>query len=323
MMTITKEQFNLALAKVCNPLPGSVPSPTPYKLAVKQKYNGLNIIDFFAVSVPMVSKEKWIEKIENNNLFIDNKPAKFSSKVYGGNITTHFSEPKTEPSVNVNIEFIFCDEHILVLNKPAPLPMHPSGRFNKNSLTEILKLAFPSENFKIIHRLDANTTGVIILGRTNNAVQSISKQFQDKTAKKEYIAMVEGFPTQKYFSSNTQISIEKTPAGGRTISSDGIDAFTEFEVIKTYPEKNITLLAINPHTGRTNQIRLHLAYINHPILGDIGYKDPDYFKNNPLTYSDDCLFLHAKTISFRYHEKEVSFSADLPDKFNLLNHIVT
>jgi 23S rRNA pseudouridine1911/1915/1917 synthase len=318
-MAITKEHFKHAISKVCNPLPGSTPAPTPYKLAVKQKYNGFNILDFFAITVPMVPKEKWIEKIENNNLFIDNKPAKISSKVYGGNITTHFSEPKTEPSVNINIEFIFCDENILVLNKPAPLPMHPSGRFNKNSLTEILKLAFPSENFKIIHRLDANTTGIIILGRTNEAVTAIGKQLQEKTAKKQYIALIEGIPTQKYFSSNTQISLEKTPAGGREISTVGIDAYTEFEVIKTYHKSNRTLLSITPHSGRTNQIRLHLADLNLPILGDFGYKDPNYFKNNPLTYPDDCLYLHAKAISFKYNKKEVTFSADLPDKF--LNQI--
>lgn len=314
-MTITKEQFKLALAKVCNPLPGSFPAPTPYKLAVKKKYNGFNILDFFAVTVPMVAKEKWIEKIENNNLFIDNKPAKISSKVYGGNITTHFSEPKTEPFINIEFEFIFCDENILVLNKPAPIPMHPSGRFNKNSLTEILKLAFPSEDFKIIHRLDANTTGVIILGRTNEVVNSISKQLQEKTAKKQYLALVEGLPNKKYFSSNTQISLEKTPAGGREISNNGIDAYTEFEVIKTYPEKNRALLSITPHSGRTNQIRLHLADLNLPIVGDIGYKNPDYFKSNPLTYPDDCLFLHAKAISFKYKNKEITFSADLPTKF--------
>lgn len=315
MMAITEEQFKLALAKVTTPLPGSIPAPTPYKLAVKEKYNGFNILDFFAITVPMVPKEKWIEKIENNNLFVDNKPAKISSKVYGGNITTHFSEPKTEPSVNVNIEFVFCDEHILVLNKPAPLPMHPSGRFNKNSLTEILKLAFPSENFKIIHRLDANTTGVIVLGRTNEAANSISQQLQEKTAKKQYLALVEGLPNKKYFSSNTQISLEKTPAGGREISNNGIDAYTEFEVIKTYPEKNRALLSITPHSGRTNQIRLHLANLNHPIVGDFGYIDPNYFKNNPLTYPDDCLYLHAKAISFNYNGKEVTFSTDLPDKF--------
>jgi 23S rRNA pseudouridine1911/1915/1917 synthase len=316
-MVITKEHFKLAIAKVCKPLPGSIPAPTPYKLAVKQKYNGYHILDFFAATVPMVPKEKWIEKIENYNLFIDNKPAKISSKVYGGNITTHFSEPKTEPSVNINIEFISCDENILVLNKPAPLPMHPSGRFNKNSLTEILKLAFPSENFKIIHRLDANTTGIIILGRTNEAVTAIGKQLQEKTAKKQYIALIEGIPTQKYFSSNTQISLEKTPAGGREISDSGIDAFTEFEVIKTYQKSNRTLLLITPHSGRTNQIRLHLADLNLPIVGDFGYKDPNYFKNNPLTYPDDCLYLHAKAISFKYNGKKVTFSADLPNKFSI------
>lgn len=315
-MIISKQDFETSISKIANPLPGSKPQPTPYKLSVKQQYHGLTIIDFLLKAVPKVDKEIWLKKIETNSLLIDGKPATINSTVYGGNITTHFSEPKIEPFVNANIEYIFCDEDILVLNKPAPLPMHPSGRFNKNSLTELLKLAFPNENFKIIHRLDANTTGVIILGRNNKVVNEIGKQIQDQKATKIYNAIVEGIPHSKIFSSSTKISKEKTAAGGRKTSNNGIEAYTEFEVIKSNEAKNLALLSVKPFNGRTNQIRLHLADLNLPILGDLGYKNPDYFKNNPLTYSEDCLFLHASSISFYYKKKQVTFIANLPEKFN-------
>ena len=118
------------------------------------------------------------------------------------------------------------------------------------------------------------------------------------------------------FTLNNDISKEITASGGREISVHGKNASTEIKVLKKLPKTDQTLLSVVPHSGRTNQIRIHLANMGHPIVGDIGYKDPAYFKNNPLTYSDNCLYLHAWKLAFFYKNKKRSFTAKLPAKFS-------
>ncbi|MGY5355691.1 RluA family pseudouridine synthase [Wenyingzhuangia sp. IMCC45467] len=313
--SISKSTFNHQIKLATEPLPGSFAYATQYKLPVKKKYEGMNIIDFFLKLVPRSNKETWLTKIKNQTLLVNGKPATTFTLVKGGDITEHTSEPRKEPWVNNNIDLLFSDENIIIINKPAPLPMHPSGRFNKNSLTEILKLAFPKEDLKIIHRLDANTTGLVILGRNKEIVKTIGEQFENKSTQKNYLALVEGNPTTNNFNSNTKIGTNKTSGGARESSEEGIDAYTEFKVLERYPTKNTTLLEVTPHTGRTNQIRLHLANLNLPIVGDEGYKDKNYFKNNPLTYSTDCLFLHAWKLKFYYNNTCFTIKAPIPEKF--------
>lgn len=312
---ISSKDFKKAILKASTPLPGSIPYKTHYKLPVKKIYEGMNVVDFFLKLVPRSDKSLWINKINNKTLLINGKPALESSILKAGYITEHFSDPKAEPDVAANIDLLYSDENILILNKPAPLPMHPSGRFNKNSLTEILKLAFPKEDLKIIHRLDANTTGIVILGRNKASVNAIGIQFEKKTTEKKYIALVEGIVKKDKFNSNTKIGIEKTAGGGRSFNTKGQEAYTEFNVLERRPTTNETLLEVIPHTGRTNQIRLHLAHLGHPIVGDIGYKDPNYFKNHPLTYQKDCLFLHAWKLTIDYQSNKLTIEAPIPDKF--------
>jgi 23S rRNA pseudouridine1911/1915/1917 synthase len=109
------------------------------------------------------------------------------------------------------------------------------------------------------------------------------------------LALVEGVPAQSDFTSTASISKEKTSAGGRKID-EGTAASTRFETLRSWENKS--LIKVIPRSGRTNQIRLHLAHLNLPIVGDLGYKDPTYFENNPLTYPTDSLFLHAWKLSF-------------------------
>jgi RluA family pseudouridine synthase len=316
MTAISKTSFQKQIKAVTEPLPGSIAYPTTYKLSVKKKFEGFNIIDFFLTIVPRSNKEIWHTKIKNQSLLINGKPANLLSTLKGGDITQHNSEPRKEPWINDDIKLLYDDEEIMIINKPAPLPMHPSGRFNKNSLTKILTLAFPEEDFKIVHRLDANTTGVVVLAKNKEIAESIASQFKNKSTQKTYLAKIEGIPSEDYFSTNTKIGLEKSAGGGRESDCNGIEAFTEFKVLERNVKENNTLLEVKPHTGRTNQIRLHLANLNLPIIGDHGYKDRDYFKNNPLTYNDDCLCLHAWKLNFYYKGEHLTIEAPIPKKFS-------
>jgi 23S rRNA pseudouridine1911/1915/1917 synthase len=262
---------------------------------------------------PHLSKEKWAQKIESGKITVNHEKATSHLILKAGWITQHYVNNKIEPWINTDIKLVYEDEDILVINKPSPLPIHPAGRFYKNSLTELLKLAFPSNNYKIVHRIDANTTGLLLLAKHKEIAHQLIKQFENQTIKKEYIALVEGIVQSDSFIIDRHISKHKTLAGSRELDLEGINAQTEITVLNRY--EHTTLLSIKPKSGRTNQIRLHLASIHHPIVGDYGYIDQNYFKNNPMTYPDDCLFLHAHLLTLKINGKEMNFKADVPDKF--------
>jgi RluA family pseudouridine synthase len=308
--------FKKAIQKATSPLPGSIPKPIVYRLSVKQKFNGLTIIEFYSQAIPSIAKEQWIEKVETGNMKVNDQTVSLAYKVKTGDKTQHSTKPIAEPHVNSAIQLIYEDEEILVLNKPAPLPMHPCGRFSKNSLVEILQSAFPTSAYKIIHRIDSNTTGLVVLAKSKGTAQFIAEQFEQQTVQKNYLALVEGVMQKDKFTSTQTIGKEKTKSGGRKTNDTGDKAVTEFEVLEKRTEK--ALLKVIPHSGRTNQIRLHLADIGHPIIGDHGYKDPAYFEKNPLTYEEDCLCLHAWKLTFIHPrtKKEISFEAPIPEKFN-------
>ena len=157
--------FENRIKEATSPLPGSIPQTINYKLSVKLKNAGLTILELYTQSFPQVSKEIWETKIKTGMLTVNGNRCEANLVLKAGWITENTVHNKTEPNVSNEIKLIYEDDNLLVIDKPSPLPMHPSGRFNRNSLTEILKLAFPKGIFKIIHRLDANTTGVILLAK--------------------------------------------------------------------------------------------------------------------------------------------------------------
>ncbi len=305
--------FEQRIKKVCSPLPGSIPENLRFKLFVKLRYDGLTILEMYSTLFPHQSQEIWRSKIEKGLITVNDKIVSPNFVLKAGWKTQNIVENRTEPVVNPNIQLVFENDDFIVVDKPSPLPIHPAGRYNRNTLTKILELAFPEWELKVIHRIDANTTGLVVLAKNAKTANEIAKQFDSHVLKKEYIALVEGIVEKDSFEINQTISKYKTAAGGREIVGTGAQANTKVKVVER--RENTTLLSIVPISGRTNQIRLHLASIGHPIIGDIGYKDETYFENNPLTYENDCLFLHAYRLSFYLLGKKYSFEAELPIKF--------
>jgi len=312
-------EFNDCIKRATVSLPGSIPTVKTYKLSVKERYNGLTILDFYCNAMPNIEWKIWKEKIESGNLTVDGESTKIDKIVKTGEKTKHFTKPQTEPNINTNIELIEWNDDFIVINKPAPLPMHSGGRFDKNTLIEILKTAFPNENFKLAHRIDANTPGIVVIARNSEAANEIIQQFKYQSVQKEYLVLVEGIINENSFILKESISKTLTPGGGRKISEDGKKATTKINILKRYRDKDQTLLSVIPQSGRTNQIRIHLANIGHAIVGDKGYKNPTYFKNNPMTYDGDCLFLHAWKLSISFKNKKRSFTAKTPAKFDDYN----
>ncbi len=309
---ITRNEFENTIFNVSKKLLDEKKTPRIFTLSIKKRFDGDTLIEVYCQSFPHVECDFWRDKIESGNLTLDGCKVSPQQKVKAGQITQHSVPPKLEPSIDTTIELISATHDFWVISKPSPLPVHAGGRYQKHTLTSILQLAFPNQSFHLINRLDANTTGIVLVALNKKSANLLGKQFEEKRVKKTYLALVEGQPNQDSFTSSKSIGKLKTAAGGRQIE-EGKDSMTEFEIIKKFTES--TLLKVTPHSGRTNQIRLHLADLGHPIVGDLGHKNPQYFENNPLTYSTDSLFLHAWKLSF-YHpvtKQKVTFESS-PNK---------
>jgi RluA family pseudouridine synthase len=191
--------------------------------------------------------------------------------------------------------------------------MHPSGRFNKNTLQSILNEVYQPQRLRPVHRLDANTSGVVIFARTRAVARKIQPQFESRDVEKMYLARVLGHPAQDEFRSDTPIGQETEQAGLRLPSDEGLSASTEFRVLERHPD-GTSLIEAKPLTGRTNQIRIHLWDLNHPICGDPAYlPERQLGATQTLSPDDPPMCLHAWKIAFQRPEGErIEFEAEPP-----------
>ncbi len=308
-MAVEIEYRQSRLQQIANPLPGSIPYENSRPLNVPGRYDRWKLIEFLCDYHPHVSRDAWLEKIESGLLQADGEALTDPEMmVRGGRRIEHLFPMQTEPDVNTDIELIYVDDDIIVVNKPAPIPMHPCGRFNRNSLLNLLNLAFETDHLRIVHRLDAETTGVVVFARKGRIAKTLMQQFSGNTIRKEYVAKVVSHTTADRFESNQPISNAPGKSGAREIDPDGSPAHTLFETVCRNAD-DTSLVRCQPVTGRTNQIRIHLWGMGHPILGDDLYQ-LDGKPNAPETG----LHLHAWKIGFNHPTsgKPIEFTAKLP-----------
>ncbi len=303
-----------AIRRMVTPLPGSLPYLNVRPIFVPSQADGKTLIEFLTSELPFVSEEKWRERADNH-MFRDGQLIGCDAVVHAGDRIEHQFPDTIEPDVNADIQILFEDDWLVVVNKPAPLPMHPCGRFNRNSLMWILNRLYAPQVLRPGHRLDANTSGVVVLTKSRAAAKRVQPQFsKEGRVEKKYLARISGEPASDEFSCDAPISATAVEAGARTTTSDGLPARTEFKVLNRAGD-GTTLLEVRPHTGRTNQIRLHLWHLNLPILGDATYLANKELSNHmTLSPDEDPMCLHSHSIRFQHPEtgETVKFVASPP-----------
>jgi len=289
-----------SLRNFADPLPGSVPYDNLRPVLISAAFDGCLLVDFLCGVFPHHSREKWDALCADGRFqTVDGTTVNGSRIVRAGEKYDFHMPGIVEPSVNAGIRILHEDEALIVMDKPAPLPVHPSGRFNKNTLQHFLAHAYAPQRPRPAHRLDANTTGVIVWTRTRHFSKLLHPQFSEGRIAKVYLACIHGHPGQDVFSCDAPISSEPGKIGSRCVDEEcGLPARTDFRVIQRHAD-GTALLEVRPMTGRTNQIRIHLWQLGFPICGD-----PAYLANGALGSamtldpSQPPLELHSWKISF-------------------------
>ena len=216
----------------------------------------------------------------------------------------HWFESST---AHMKPEVIHEDNDIIVVNKPAGILVHPV-KDEKNTLIDY----FPKT--KLVHRLDKDTSGLLLLAKNEKTYNWLKSQFKNRKIKKKYLALVIGKLKDKKGIITKTISKSRKRGGRQTIAPIGKkrEAITRYKILKEFP--NYTLLEVVPETGRTHQIRVHLASIGHPITGDEKYK----FKRQRTLEGLKRQFLHASFLQFRMPNKIMKFELKLPNDLKLI-----
>jgi UPF0176 protein len=287
------------LVQATSPLPGCVPYVNYRPINISAKFDQRPLLEFLLSIHPELDADHWRQACQQGRVVYQDQPLAADQIVRAGWRIFHLVPDTVEPAVSNQVEFLFEDEGLIAIHKPAPLPMHPCGRFNKNTLQNFLRISYPHENLRILHRLDAETTGVLLLARNRATAVWFQQLFASGGIRKIYLARVQGKPLWQQTVCSARLSDKSSGPGGiRQVvvgDQEGMGAETHFRVLKSFAD-GTTLVECRPITGRTNQIRLHLAHLGYPVVGDTGYGGP--------ADSHSVLHLHALQLDFEYPEGE-------------------
>ncbi len=310
------EERHAAIRRATTPLPGSAPYDNERPLRVPEAFDGFTMLNFLSQIFSHVPRDEW-QRLIDDHCMLDatGQPVGADHVIHVGEKYVRLERATSEPDVNADIRILYEDEAIVVLHKPAPLPIHASGRFHRNTLQHILAGVYAPQNPRPAHRLDANTTGIVVFARTRHFASLLQPQFQRGEVEKTYVARVQGHPPENSFVCEAPISEAAGVLGSREIDEEsGLPSRTEFRVLERFAD-GTALLEVNPLTGRTNQIRVHLWLLGWPICGDQVYLPEQTIgttQTQPIDAEPLCLISRRIKFTHPLKRERVEFSTELP-----------
>ena len=258
--------------------------------------------------------------IEQGNILVNGEKKKTAYKVSNGDIITIEKEEPKEIELkaqNIPIDIIYEDDDIIVVNKPKGMVVHPANGNPDGTLVNAI-MAICKDSLSgiggeirpgIVHRLDKDTSGLLIVAKNDKAHVNMSEQIKNHEVKKTYIALVRGVVKENEATIDMPIGRSTSDRKKMAVIKTGRNAVTHIKVLKRY--NKYTLLQVNIETGRTHQIRVHLSHIGYPIVGDYTYSNG----KNEFGVVGQCL--HAKCLEFKHPitDAEMKLEAPLPKYF--------
>lgn len=274
---------------------------------------------FLAARLPQHSRARLQGLIKSSQVRVNGEQATKSGQLLERDAIVELRVPPAEPSElipeQIPLDIVFEDEDVIVINKPAGMVVHPAAGHARATLIHAALAHAPviegvggELRPGLVHRLDKDTSGLIILAKNDRAQGALQEQFQNREIEKTYIALVDGRPPMAR--GRIEAPIGRDPRQRQRMAvargARGRVAISEYRVLEEFPKH--TLLEVNPHTGRTHQIRVHLAFIGCPVVGDrvYGHRNPSL----PIPRQ----FLHALRLGLRLpgEDKMSYFDAPLP-----------
>lgn len=258
--------------------------------------------------------DRLIVKLKNaKQIYLNSKPCFVNQKLEQNNIIKvdlDFIEicDNIVP-VQIPLDILYEDDGVLIVNKPPFMPVHPSMDHFEDSLSNGVKYYFDSIGLKRkirpVNRLDKNTSGIVIFAKNEYIQECLVKQMKSDTFQKEYLALISGIMDKEHQIINAPIARKADSIIERCVSPNGDKSITEVTLLQTF--KNYSLVKCHLKTGRTHQIRVHLSYIGHPILGDDLYGEKSKFINRQALHAYMVSFIHPIT------KNKMEIMAELPE----------
>ena len=295
------------------------------KILVEKESKGVRLDKFLSSRFPDLSRVFIQSLIEEEKVLVNNKKERASYKVNENDeiimMETEVKELDILPQ-DIPLDIIYEDEDVIVINKKQGMVVHPASGVYENTLVNAL--LFHCKDLStingvkrpgIVHRIDKDTSGLLVVAKNDLAHNELSNQLKDKTMNREYIAIVHGVILENKGNINAPIGRDLNNRIKMAVIKDGKDAVTHFDVLERY--RNYTLVHCKLETGRTHQIRVHMSYIKHPIASDPLYGPKQTLKGNGQ-------YLHAKKLTFVHpsSKEKMTFECELPDYFtNMIENL--
>lgn len=297
------------------------------KIIVENSDAGVRLDAHIAAKLPDISRMAVKRLVEEGNVTVNGSITKISYKIKENDIIEiNIPEAKTLDlkAQDIPVEIVYEDSDIIVVNKPKGLVVHPAnGNWDGTLVNAIMAICKDSLSGiggeirpGIVHRLDKDTSGLLIIAKNDKAHLNMSEQIKNREVKKIYYALVRGIVPENEATIDMPIGRSSKDRKKMAVTKDGKVAVTHFKVLERF--KKYTLLEVKIDTGRTHQIRVHLSHIGYPVLGD------EVYSNGKNEFNIKGQLLHAKSLDFKHPTsgKIMHLDAELPDEFvNILNKL--
>lgn len=290
------------------------------KLIVNLNNSGERLDAFVANQIDSLSRTMVKKLVEEGNIKVNGQSQKVSYKVQENDVIEVAIPEAKELDIkaeNIPVEVVYEDSDIIVVNKPKGLVVHPAnGNWDGTLVNAIMAICKDSLSGiggeirpGIVHRLDKDTSGLLIIAKNDDAHLKMSNQIKDREVKKIYYALVRGVVPENEATINMPIGRSTKDRKKMAVTKDGKEAITHFKVIKRF--NKYTLLEVKIDTGRTHQIRVHLSEIGYPVVGD------EVYSNGKNEFGIHGQLLHAKSLDFKHPitGKQMHLVAELPEEF--------
>lgn len=275
-------------------------------------------IDKYLSNVTEYSRNKISSMLEKGDITVNGSEVKSSYKVSNNDVIAlndHEDLVGDIKGEDIPLEILYEDEYIIVVNKPSGMVVHPGAGNKSHTLVNALvnhtsNLSSENGTFRpgIVHRIDKDTSGVLLIAKTDKVHNILAEGFKNKTIKRVYVALLKGVFPNSSATIDAPIGRDKNNRLKYCVTSENSkESITHLKVIKRY--KNFTLVELRLETGRTHQIRVHMKYIGYPV-----FNDPVYTNDNTTKFGQ---FLHAKSLEFEHPitKEKMYFESPLPQEF--------